>query len=98
MTHLFGLKSKSIILTIVARIKGTIINQATDAVNSHWYVDQDNAIVSKHEANNTISYSFFSLFGSVAASNAPMPLTEIKAAPRFLNQAIFSNVAPSKFA
>ena len=86
------------ILTKEARIKGAIISQATFAVNSQWYVDQDNAIVSKQEANKTISYSFFSFVGSDAANIAPIPLTEIKAAPRFLSQAMLSNDAPSKFA
>lgn len=53
-------------------------------------------MVSKHEASKTTSYNFFSFLGFEEANKAPTPLTAIKAAPKFLNHAIFSLLAPSK--
>ena len=95
---IYGLNIKSEILTRDAIKRGTIINHGTVAENSQLYVDQDKAIVSRHEERRTTSYSFFSLIGFEEAIRAPNPFIEISAAPKFLSQAIFSKFAPSSSA
>lgn len=95
---IYGLNINRNILTIDAIKSGTTINNGTVAENSQLYVDQDKAIVSRHEERSTTSYSFFSLAGFEEASSAPIPFTEMSAAPKFRSQAIFSKFAPSSSA
>ena len=95
---IYGLNINRNILTRDAIKSGTTINNGTVAENSQLYVDHDKAIVSRHEASSTTSYSFFSLTGFEEARSAPIPFTEISAAPKFLSQAIFSKFAPSSSA
>ena len=50
---IYGLNIKRNILTRDAIKSGTKINNGTVAENSQLYVDQDKAIVSRHEASST---------------------------------------------